>query len=108
MVLIPLIILGFAWYEQSYNPGNEKLFFSTALYIIALGFIAYGVWKSSASSTVYMVILASALVAILTAMYFLWIEIRRYNFDIKAKDAKQRVVISQPIELGPARSTAVV
>ncbi len=89
---IPAIILAFAWLEV--------LYFSTALYAISVGFIPYGIWQGRKTNTVYTVILGCTLVAVLTAIYCLWLEVGRYRFDIKAQNAKQRVGMSQPIEAG--------
>ena len=87
---IPLLLLVLAWLQV--------LNFSTALYIIAVGFIPYGIWKDRETSTVYTVILACALAAVLTAVYCLWMEWGRYQFDVKARGAKQQVRASQPLQ----------
>ena len=86
---IPVIILALAWFEV--------LYFSTALYVISVGFIPYGIWKGRETNTVYTVILGCTLVAVLTAIYCLWLEVGRYNFEVKAK---QRAGISRPIQAG--------
>jgi hypothetical protein len=65
------------------------IFFSTAVYVIVVGLVCYAIWKSRATNTVYIVILGCTLVAILTAVYCLWTELDRYDFDVKARKAKQ-------------------
>jgi hypothetical protein len=68
----------------------------TAIYLIALAAIPYGLWKGRQMLDVYVLLLACALAAVLTAVYFMCLEIGRYRYDIKAREAKQRVVMSEP------------
>jgi hypothetical protein len=82
------------------------LYFSTALYVIALGLIPFGIWKGGEAQNIYTVILGCALAAILTAAYCMWIELGRYDLDIKARGAKQRVAMSPIRQFGPANTTA--
>lgn len=65
------------------------LLLSTAVYLISVGLVGYGMWKGGQTSTIYTVILGCALIALLTAIYLLWSEWGRYNYDTKAKDAKR-------------------
>lgn len=74
------------------------VYFSTAIYIIALGFIPLALWMGRRTNTVEVVFLACILAAVLTAVYCLWIEAGRYKFDVKAQEAKQRVGMVQPID----------
>ncbi len=55
-------------------------------------------WLGHKTNTVYVVILGCVLAAVLTAVYCLWTEMERYNFDIKAQEAKQRVTMTAPCE----------
>lgn len=64
--------------------------FSTAFYVVAVGVLAYTLWKMRELNDLYTVILGFALIAILTAVYCLWLEVGRYQFDTKAREAKQR------------------
>ena len=89
---IPLVLLILGWFGA--------LLFSTAFYLIAVGFVPYGLWKGRKTSTVFTVILGCALVAILTALYCLWLELGTYQFDLKAQDAKQRISMVWPTEAG--------
>ena len=89
---IPLVLLALGWFGV--------LYFSTAIYIISVGFVPYGIWKGRKTSTVFTVILGCALVAILTAVYCLWLELVSYRLDIKAQDAKQRISMVWPTEAG--------
>jgi hypothetical protein len=60
-------------------------FFSTALYLVAMGYIVLGIWICRKTNTVYAILLGCALAALLTAVYCLWIEMGRYEFSVKAK-----------------------
>ena len=77
---------------------GEILCFSTAVYIIALGYIPLALWMGRKTNTVYVVFLGCVLAAVLTAVYCLWMELGRYKFDIKAQEAKQRVSMVWPGE----------
>jgi len=66
------------------------LSYATAIYVIAVGFVPYGIWKGRETNTVYTVVLGCALIAVLTAIYCLWMEVGRYHFQINAKEAFQQ------------------
>jgi hypothetical protein len=83
-ICLPIIALAFAFL------GN--LYYSTAIYIIALGYIPLALWASRRTNTVFVVFLGCVLAAVLTAVYCLWMEIGQYNYDIKAQEAKQKTV----------------
>lgn len=87
---VPLILLALFWFQI--------IFISTALFLIGVGFIPYGLWKGRKSNTVFAVFLGCTLVALLTASYCLWSVLRKYEFDLKAQEAKQRVSMLPPIE----------
>lgn len=70
--------------------------FTTAIYLIAVGFIPFGLWKYRDAVDVYSLLLACALAAVTTAVYFMCLEMGRYRFDLRAREAKQRVSMSQP------------
>ena len=95
---IPLLLLALALLNV--------LSFSTAVYLIAIGFIPYGIWKGRETSNVYTVILACALAALLTAVYCLWLEWGRYQFDVKARGAKQQASVRQTLQ-GSAAITVI-
>ena len=46
--------------------------FSWAIYLIALGFIPYGLWKGRETNTVYTLVLGCALAALLTMTFSMW------------------------------------
>jgi hypothetical protein len=98
LACIPLILLVLGYFGV--------VFFSTALYLIALGLIPYGIWKGRETNTVFTVILGCALAAVFTAIFCLWMEFGRYQFDVKAQEVKQRVSMVQPVQFGPASTTA--
>ncbi len=62
---------------------------ATAVYAISVALVLFAIWKSRQTNDMYTVILGCALIAILTAVYCLWMEVGRYRFDIKAREAKQ-------------------
>jgi hypothetical protein len=64
---------------------------STAIYAVSVVVVVSAIWKARQTNDLYTVMLGCALVAILTAIYCLWLEVGRYRFDVKAREAKQRV-----------------
>ena len=66
------------------------LSYATAFYLIAVGLVPYGIWLGRETNTVYTVILGCALIGVLTAIYCLWMEVGRYQFEINAKKAFQQ------------------
>lgn len=72
------------------------LYFATAIYVISIGMVGYGIWKGRETNSVYTVFLGCTLVAVLTAIYCLWMELGRYHYDVKAREARQRVSFSAP------------
>jgi hypothetical protein len=64
--------------------------FSTALYALGLAIIPLMLWAGRKTSTVYTVILGCVLIALMTSIYLLWCVLARYNFDVKALEAKQQ------------------
>jgi hypothetical protein len=77
MIGIPVLLLILAL--------MHLIYFATAVYLISIGFVGYGIWKNRETSSIYIVLLGCALIAILTALYCLWIELGRYDFNIRAK-----------------------
>jgi hypothetical protein len=92
IVGVPVILLGIAFLHL--------LYFATVIYVVSVALIPYAIWKGRQTNSVYTVILGCALVAVLTAVYCLWLEVGRYQFDIKAREAKQRVSMSVGIDAG--------
>jgi hypothetical protein len=78
------------------------MLFSTALYLIALELIPYGIWRTRTDVNVYSILLGCALAAVLTAMYCLWLELGRYEFRVKAP----RLTMSQTVQSGFDTTTA--
>ena len=74
------------------------LYLATAIFLAALVLVGVGIWVGRETNSVYTVILACALVAVLTAVYCLLLELGRYNMDVKARSAKQHASISQPMK----------
>lgn len=74
------------------------IYVSTAFFLIAVAAVFYTLWRQRATCSVYNVLLGCALVAVLLSLYFLWIEIGRYHFDLRARDAKQGVGLLLPQE----------
>ncbi len=73
---IPILVLVIAWLCSMFFATKLSAF-STAIYLIALGFIPYGIWKGRQTNSVYTVILGCALAALLTGVFCLWMEIVR-------------------------------
>lgn len=57
-----------------------------------------GVYVQKAKADIYTVLLAIALVAILIACLLLFLEVRAYNYDIRAQEGRFRAAIETPIE----------
>lgn len=76
----------------------QIIFFSTAVYLIGICFIPIGVWLGRKTNTTFTIFLACTLAALMTACYCLWIVLGRYQFDLKALEAKQRVSMTVPVE----------
>jgi uncharacterized membrane protein YphA (DoxX/SURF4 family) len=74
------------------------LYLATAIYLAFLIFVGVAIWIGRATNSVYTLMLACALVAVLTAVYCLLLELGRYNMDVKARSAKQHASISRPVE----------
>jgi hypothetical protein len=89
---VPVLLLAIAWFGL--------LYISTAIYLIAVGFVPFGIWKGRKTSTVYTIVLGCTLIAVMTAVYFMWVEFGRYEFDIKARDGKHRISMSHTIPVG--------
>ncbi len=73
-----------------YSAASEGLFYCSMLsiYLLAISAIPYVLWKARETNTLYRVLLAIALAAILTAIMCMLSELKRYDYDIKAKDAQ--------------------
>jgi hypothetical protein len=102
MIGVPLVVLGIAGLCAMFFTTAFGAF-STAVYLIALASIPFGIWKGRETSTVYTMILGGALAFILTGAFYLWLEIGRYNGDIRARSAKQHGAVAQVFE--PAHTT---
>ncbi|NLF07097.1 MAG: hypothetical protein GX594_03825 [Pirellulaceae bacterium] len=74
------------------------IFLSTAVYLLGMCYIPLGLWMGRRSNTVFTVFLACTLAALMTASFCLWIELRRYEFDTKAQDARVSMTLPMGIE----------
>ena len=74
--------------------------YSTAVYVIGLIFIPLLLWMGRKTNTIYVVLLGCVIAGLMTSIYFLWIVLAKYHFDIKASEAKQRVGMVQPVDRG--------
>jgi hypothetical protein len=92
LVGIPVALLGLA--------SIAYLNFATAIYLIGLFSIPLLLWISRKSNTVYVALLGIVLAALMTCIYCLWVVLAKYNFDVKAQEAKQRVGMVQPVDRG--------
>jgi hypothetical protein len=100
---VPLVILAIAALCVM-TFATALAAFSLAVYVIALAFIPYGLWKGRETNNIYTVVLGCALAALLTMTYCLWRELGEYQFNIKAR--RQVGMSSQNLQLGPASTTA--
>ncbi|MEN6407311.1 MAG: hypothetical protein ABFC77_12675 [Thermoguttaceae bacterium] len=85
-----VVLLAIGWLHLVY--------FSTAIYVISVGLVGYGIWKGRRTNSIFTVFLACALLAVLTAVYCLWLELGRYQFEVKAKNAR-RAAVSQTFDV---------
>lgn len=61
------------------------IYLGTAVYVMAVAIVGTLLWKDRKTNSIYTVLLGCALIAIVTAVYCLWIELERYHFEIRAK-----------------------
>jgi hypothetical protein len=91
VIAVPVALVGLYFYG--------KIEYWTAGYAVGIAFVPYVLWKGRASSTVFTVFLGCVLVAEMTAIYVLFVELSLYKFDLKARTGKQqRVAVTQPVE----------
>ncbi len=74
--------------------------FSTAVYFSGLTFMPLLLWLGRKTNTVYVVFLACVIAVLMTCIYFLWVKLAEYHFDVKASEAKQRVGMIQSLDRG--------
>ena len=100
-----LAVIGGTYYAVA---SSEGLFFWAMLciYLLALLFLPYVLLKTRNTCTPYRVMLALSLAAILTAVFYLLLELKTYKYDIKAEGAKQRAALIPRVQFGPATTTA--
>ena len=75
------------------------IFLSTAIYLVGLCYIPLGLWLGRLTNTVFTVFLGCTLAALMTASFCLWVELGRYEFDMKAKDARVSAILPAGTEL---------
>jgi hypothetical protein len=89
---IPVVLLAAAQFKY--------LNFSTAIYIVGLCSIPLVLWMGRRTNTIYVVFMGIILAALITCIYAMWVVLAKYNFDVKAQEAKQRVAMVQPVDHG--------
>jgi len=57
-------------------------------YLLALFFVPYVLWKARETGTIYRIMLALSLLAVLTAALYLVLELKTYHYDIGAQEAR--------------------
>jgi hypothetical protein len=107
LIALPVIIFVMASGDLL-GVGLNVLSIWTALYVIGLCLIAYILWMSRRSNTVYTVFLGCVLAAMLTASYCLWMELMKYQFDLNAREVKAKIGMSVPVEHGLANYCAAI
>ncbi len=65
------------------------------------------IWRRMAKASPYTMMLWISLLAMIAGSVFLYLELRSYKFDLKAREAKQRVGAVAAAHSGPARTNAV-
>jgi hypothetical protein len=85
----------------------KVIFLPTVVYVIAVAGVAYGIWKGRETNTLYTVFLGCALIALLTAVLCLWIELQRYGYNIKAKSRGPQAAVTQSFGLDSPDSSAI-
>jgi len=98
-------VLAWTYFEFA---DSEGLFFWSilAIFLLALVSIPFVLWKSRKTCTPYRVMLALSLAAILTAAFCLFLELKTYDYDIKAEGAKQRAQATPAVQFGPSTTSA--
>lgn len=71
---------------------------STVAYLTGLVLVAIMALASHKTNTIYIIFLGGVIVALMTAVYLLWIKFEQYNGDVKAQEAKQRISVTQPFD----------
>jgi hypothetical protein len=65
------------------------------------------IWQRLAKASPYTMMLWISLLGLIVGTVFLYLELRTYKFDLKAREAKQRVGAVAAPHSGPARTNAV-
>ena len=65
------------------------------------------IWRRMAKASPYTMMLWISLLAMIAGSVFLYLELRSYKFNLKAREAKQRVGAVAAAHSGPARTNAV-
>jgi hypothetical protein len=65
------------------------------------------VWQRLAKTSPYTMMLWISLLGLIVGTLFLYLELRTYKFDLKAREAKQRVSAAAAGHSGPASTKAV-
>ena len=80
------------------------LSYSMAICIVGVAVVVLMIWMGRKTNTVYTVLLGCVLIALVTSVYCLWYILSdKYQGDIKAQEAKQRVGMVQPVDRGIMR-----
>ena len=74
----------------------QFLGYPVAVVLCVAVLMAWGLWASRKTNTVYTVFLGLTVIALLAAVCCLWTELVRYEGDIRASKAKQRTTMSAP------------
>ncbi len=89
--------------------GSPDWFYWAMLnvYLLSLMFIAYTIWKCRETGTAYRVFLAFALAGILSAVFCLLMELKRYEYDVNAKSGSQSAQLRPAAQFEPPDSLVV-
>jgi hypothetical protein len=84
-----------AWIDWATVGGVTVLFlllaifgifsYVTVIYVTAVAFVGFAFWRGRETNNIYVILLGCALIAIITAVYCLCLELNAYDFKVKAK-----------------------
>jgi hypothetical protein len=109
---IAAVLVAVALYLSASLLSSAATGFWNGIYLVLMAVLAFALWKTrrvwttpevSAPFTLMIVV---SLAALLTAVYCLGLELARYDWDQKAKKAKQPAVVTSAAQLGPATTIA--
>ena len=106
------VLVAIALYLLASLLSSSATGFWNGIYLVLMAMIAFALWKtrrvwtSPEISAPFTLMIVVSLAALLTAVYCLGLELRSYDWDQKAKKAKQPAVVTSAAQFGPATTIA--